>query len=322
MSLIGYNIDGDELASNDAIINQVRRGKSNWHIVINHKDVARRIAPDTQKGVIFRAYNPYGEGTNFDNDFWMKHSAEETANWMKANLDDISEMYLTAGNNEPSSNPSNRPQLVKWLSDLMHHVANRNQHGAIGEIAVAKTLHRDEIDNGVWDEYLETLYQYRDRHIATFHAYTTGLPPANFIPGYPQNLIDKSIRDMSRWVKQIPLVEGGYHLGRWHWLRERAIKIGKPMKRVVITECVYDYMEDDNENGQWLKNVLRPMFSYGRFEGLKGWEGHKPYLKWLLDNDDDRAWQEFMFESIAWYASASAPEVEGICLFGLNPDWY
>lgn len=323
MTLLGYNIDGDELVSNTAIQEQVKRTGSNWHLVINHKDYARAIRPFTKRGVVYRAFNPFGDNSpTFDNDFWANHSARKTADWMKAQLHDVSEMYLTAGNNEPSSNPGNRRQLVKWLSDLAKYLYEQQQHGAIGEIAVAKTLERDEIEAGVWDELIETMHDLGDWHIWTFHEYTTGLAPANFIPDYPYNLLNKSIANTASWVKQIPLVEGGYHIGRWHWLRQRAIDIGKPMKRVVITECVYDYMEDANANGEWLKNVLRPKFDYGGFEGLKGWEGHKPYWKWLLGKNDDLSWQEFMYESIAWNARASAPECEGFCLFGLNPDWY
>lgn len=323
MTLLGYNIDADELASNTPIQQQVKRTGSNWHLVINHKDYARAIYPFTKRGVVFRAFNPFGDNSpTFDNDFWSNHSAQKTADWMKTHLSDISEMYLTAGNNEPSSHAGNRRQLVKWLSDLAKYLYEQEQHGAIGEIAVAKTLERSEIEAGVWDELITTMHDLGDWHIWTFHEYTSGLAPANFLPDYPRNLLNKSIANPASWVTQIPLANGGYHLGRWHWLRQRALDIGKPMKRVVITECVYDYMEDANANGEWLKNVLRPMFSYNGFEGLKGWQGHKPYWKWLLGKNDDLSWQEFMYQSIAWFAQASAPEVEGLCLFALNPDWY
>jgi len=327
-----YNIEGQDLGGRRAdVLTFAKSYRPNYHLVMGDLDMALELVDHVEEGLIYRDFDPYGEHAlteNFDNYFWLTH------NDPKRIVRDIADRYsgvldkfiFTFGNNEPTTLGKTK-DFLHWCVQLMHEGASAGVRLAVAEIAVAKSIWHSEVRNGVWDDFIRTLDQYRDWHIFTVHEYTTGILPATLLPDYPYNLANPLLVGKDAWgnaYMEMGEISGNYHLGRGLLVsRVRAQQIGIDPLPFVITEGSFDWMDDvDRNHNNFVSQTLRYKWNTAPFDPLRGLLGHRQYHEWVMrETNYAGTWLDFVDDQYEALIAIYPNEMRAICQFAKNRDW-
>lgn len=277
-------------------------------------------------GIIIHRFYQVEEG-----EYWQKKSPEDCIREIKTRAGNAVGEFYHAVNNEPSHDATRTiRQLLQWNIRLMDLARKDNIRLAVGEFAAAKTIHKSDIDAGIWDDFIRALDRHKDFHILTTHEYTAVTLPFTFMmPASPQDWTNPEFFKFDRYPKDpLPIqrkldsqLPDYWHLGRTLWLLIRAKEIGVTPPKFIVTEGLWDKMDDINTPKKELGNrgiydVLTNMFMTD-IRGVMSYVNIYPQLYYKGMTFDEAAIQQ-----LAWVDKIVYPEqCLGICLFAWNQGW-
>lgn len=334
-SKLAWNTEGGDLNNRRATIqSELQSYRANWQFFLGDEGLMLSVLPYVDKGVIYRVFDPFHEWTDggtFDNAFWQNHTPDEIISYVQVHLSHLLQydnIVFSIGNNEPTTS-GKTGAFLNWCIDLANKGKQAGIRFAIAEIATAKSVWHDEVQNGVWDEFIRTMDKHRGFHIFTIHEYTTGLLPACLLPDYPLNLDNFDALKKSNWQNakiNTETIEGNYHIGRGMLVSHvRAKQIGIQPIPFVVTECAFDWNADvmsTEERKQRIGNLRNAFKPPTNHDVLRGSTGHQRYHEWLMQKTGFQGdWNDYLFEQYRWLVNAYPSECEGLNIFSLNHDW-
>jgi hypothetical protein len=211
--------------------------------------------------------------------------------------------------NEPAPPKGVMTRLLKWLCELMKLGFEQNMRLCVLNMQ-SVAIRFDELDAGVYDEFLFCCAKYANFHMIGYHEYGLADVSLNVSEKFMAYLATRG--DAVPITKPSDIVPKEAHVGRIQILVDRAKKIGAlPLAPLVATEYGQDKVE---------------IRQYQAVIGLNG--GAIPYglpsLRTYVANRarlmtfDDWALEQFM-----WTDSVIPDYVKGFCWFGwnYNPEW-
>jgi hypothetical protein len=235
-------------------------------------------------------------------------------------------------------------QIQDWLIEFATEAKKRGFKITSCGLALGKNWKDpDFIKNGNADALLDYAMANLDTFRFAFHDYVTGPLWSPQIQSYPSALFN---RELLLANEHIPVLVDSYtgYQGFVNWgcfrglwlANARAIeKYGKPLP-CIIDEGLFDFNAHIIEgqhtwsklpNGQTVKTEDE-IRKYGESQfnrDVRGILGHRKYLTWVFTGDtkpiSDDAYGDIVMRNFQWAERSYPANVEGIDLFGINPDW-
>lgn len=204
---------------------------------------------------------------------------------------------------EPAVYGDNLRRYLRWMITGMDIAAARGQRWCVYN-AQSVAIRAEDINAGVYDEFLFTLARHKDKHILGLHEYALGIMPANVSNAAIGTLTLAGAFPAERWYKEL-IVPAEAHVGRYKLLLQRARMIGaSPFPDVVMTEFGVDDVRLSNRDEVAAMNGGAPM---GAVTLAPFW--HKHYSQWTRD----QCW----YQQTKW-AEDTFIDIAALCLYGMD----
>lgn len=204
---------------------------------------------------------------------------------------------------EPAVYGANLLRYLRWLITGMELAAARGQRWCVYN-AQSVAIRREDINAGVYDEFLFTLARLKNTHILGLHEYALGIMPANVSDIAILALTQPGAFPPDRWYRE-NIIPTQAHVGRYKLLLQRAKAIGAtPFPDVVMTEFGVDDVRLGNRDEVAALNEAPPM---GAITLDKLWRKHYP------DWTRDEAW----YKQTKW-AEDTFIDIAALCLYGID----
>lgn len=212
--------------------------------------------------------------------------------------------------NEPAPPKGVISQALKWLCELMKLGFEQGMRLCVLNMQ-SVAIRFDELDAGVYDDFLFCCAKYATFHMIGYHEYALADVRLNVSEMAMTWLGDPAARNNPRGIVWANVVPKEAHIGRIQILVDRAKKIGAlPLPPFVATE----YGTDKVEIGQYQKVV-------GTNNGKTplGIPSLRDYCTRVYDRDT----QDVALEQFMWTDKEFPDYVKGFCWFGwnYNPEW-
>lgn len=209
--------------------------------------------------------------------------------------------------NEPAPPKGEMATLLKWLIAIMKLGVEQGMRLCVLNMQ-SVAIRFDELDAGVYDEFLHTCAKYAQFHIIGAHEYALADITANVSEANMRAIGETRLANVT-WANVKPREA---HIGRIQMLVDRMQVIGAtPIPPFVMTE----YGKDKVELAQYYKAI-----------GANG--GAIPLGIPSLKTYDERVmpaklWLETELDDLKWTDSYFPSYVKGFCWFGwnYNPEW-
>lgn len=342
-SRITFNINGAAPRNWPALLDWYKAARPRAAFIMDHMDRARELKDIGIPIVGHRVYDPFhmagSMGPTFDADFHRYVSPESVVLWLKQHAGHMKDIYHTVGYNEPSRHQTDEQlrSMLNWFIRLMDLSRDAGFRMFIGEFAIAKSLEKEDVERGLWDEFLRAIDRHYGWHLLTIHSYTVGPPYAPFLSDYPANLMypDKMHLSQAAYA-HIPFTRingflpDNWHLGREAWLMIQAKALGLKFD-YAITESIYDQMMDINQQKKspegdivYVMDYLKAKYGINLYNrDIRGVNAQRNLLASSIYRqslrDDEFSW--LIYKHLSWFDDELPEECRFIALFAHNTNW-
>lgn len=317
-SRISYNVNGYNVGDPNYFRSTIQAINPTTIVVMNNLGLAIELLHSIKDCiVIFRQYTPA------DGDYWRLEGGNYIDPVKFVNgLPKIQGLvhYVL---NEPHANKSQLPQLLRWLVDVMKEAAKQNVRLCVGNF-YAGFAEIEYLEQGIFDEFLETLGMYSHLHFGGWHEGAAFLLPWGTSSITTDDMYHKERVQREAWKTaaqlKVDYAKDNYPpywmVRRTDWYMVRAIRKGYKPFKAIITEYTLDW---NNIPGipqflMWLRDNHGGAVFADRFLGVNTYANAATsyYPQWTFE--------DWWFEQLKWSNEVYPEYVVGVCQFTWNRD--
>lgn len=221
--------------------------------------------------------------------------------------------YIHNAGNEPLPHGDDLRKCLAWFVELMHRAKARNIRLCVGNFQTVG-YETNEIESGVWDEYLKTLAKYKGFHYAGWHEYALAILPNGCMGQSDNNLVTFPYGTANYPSAQAfaanPFKHA--HMGRYLRFVVRAKTIGAYPFENIFSEIGWDRTIREGDLIRRIDDICgEPALGINSLGKL--WKMHTPTY-----SADMAAWQQ-----LRWLDEVYTDDVKALCFYDWTrqPEW-
>lgn len=329
---ITFNVNKDYLGDEAKFLTFIGRLRPAWLLLMNDFDhsLAHKVIDKTDGAT--RIIVRYAD--NNEQSFWRNgrpQIVDLVNSWTRLGDKAIVRNVLT----EPVwSGDAELRALLDWLIEFMHVAAGNGLKLCVGNFASGAWT-PEQLDGGVWDEYLHTLGYYSQQgiHYGGYHEYGAPiLPGTNWTPDMfldPAKAQWWPTREQLHLDARMPdgSLPPNFTVLRSNWMDIRAREIGVPVHDKLLTEFGHDRLPD-LERTHYPDS--RELNVYSAIEAVYGvpmpyahLRGQNTYKRYYSAFFPAWSFDEALFRQYRWAEDVYPANTLAMCLFtwSYNDEW-
>lgn len=289
---LSFNVNGQQIKDKNKFFNFMGSYRPTTVLIMQDPNVA------------LQTYDVTEGQTKIVHRFWSENESSEWSwlrpvDWVRDHINWGHPEIYRCVLNEPGISNETLPGLLKWLMDVMDELANKGYRGVFGNFSVG-SFSPEQIDGGLFDDYLKKIYQYRNWHYFGIHEYTAILLPFGVGQWPASALLDKQYVQPEAWISKSALpiqrwemngkkfLPPYWHILRSAWFTIRSQELGLAVPDYWMTEFGWDDLPDISGQPDSVYRQLERRFGIPQ-----------PYLNIRCINTLQRVW-EYYFRDLGW----------------------